>query len=225
MQHLLIPLTNVGLLGAFSTLGSPVLRFLTLFISWVNLSWPLPSSTMLTSFVFCDTFVELSLAAFCSLTLVLASFRRTLIRPWLSLAALHPASVLFGEWWMVKANGGLEVSAAVGARSLLEGLWCSTATDICCYLSMFLSNMCRCNFYQYLNWQSEWSGIANCFQWFRSSFPHNWWSDDPPTDKADGTNATKVKSWLTKDVHSINQINNYDCTKDSIYYRPTPHGQ
>jgi hypothetical protein len=51
----------------------------------------------------------------------------------------------------VKANGGLEVSAAVGARSLLEGLWCSTATDICCYLSLF-SQIChsQCNFYQYL---------------------------------------------------------------------------
>jgi hypothetical protein len=36
---------------------------------------------MLTSFVFYDIFVELSLAAFSSLTLVLFSFRRTLMRP------------------------------------------------------------------------------------------------------------------------------------------------
>jgi len=36
---------------------------------------------MLTSFVFCDTFVELSLGAFSSLVLVLFSFRRILMRP------------------------------------------------------------------------------------------------------------------------------------------------
>lgn len=46
---------------------------------------------------------------------------------------------------MVKANGGLEVSAAGGTRSLLEGLWCSPVTGICCYLSLFLFNMSQPN--------------------------------------------------------------------------------
>jgi hypothetical protein len=42
-------------------------------------SAPIPSSTMLTSFVFYDTFMELSHTAFSSLALVLSSFRRTLM--------------------------------------------------------------------------------------------------------------------------------------------------
>ena len=41
----------------------------------------LPSSTMITSFVFCDTFVELSLGAFSSSVLILFSFRHILMRP------------------------------------------------------------------------------------------------------------------------------------------------
>ena len=73
---------------------------------------------MLTSFVFCDTFVELSLGAFSSLVLVLFSFRRILMRPGrviIMIATLSACCVFLGSSliaWKTKKQTAVSRSSA-----------------------------------------------------------------------------------------------------------------